>query len=127
MAPEDELALRVYKWAKRKRLRVPTILHLLEYEVGIPVERPLIPEVRFDLNIRDADALLSFRFDVAGVLELTSLLRVPNVVITEHRDRVLGVEAMCILLRRLRYPIIFYDMVAKFGRSREQLCRIFNY
>jgi hypothetical protein len=37
------------------------------------------------------------------------------------------VEAMCILLRRLRYPVIYYDMVATFGRSREQLCRVFNF
>ncbi|ETV93871.1 hypothetical protein H310_12219 [Aphanomyces invadans] len=34
---------------------------------------------------------------------------------------------MCVLLKRLRYPISYYDLIATFGRSREQLCRIFNY
>ncbi|ETV69613.1 hypothetical protein H257_14752 [Aphanomyces astaci] len=100
---------------------------LLEFGLGIPVERPLIPAISFDVNMRDADAVLSFRFDVAGVLQLTSLLGVPNVVITSSRDRVTDVEAMVILLKRLRYPITFYDMLSTFGRSREQICRILNH
>ncbi|KAF0708738.1 hypothetical protein AaE_013106 [Aphanomyces astaci] len=124
---ESDLALQVYKWAKRKKLSPATTTMLLEFGLGLPVERPLIPLVSFDINMRDADAVLSFRFDVSGVLELTSLLGVPNVVITSSRDRVTGVEAMAILLKRLRYPITFYDMLSTFGRSREQLCRIFNH
>ncbi|ETV69519.1 hypothetical protein H257_14881 [Aphanomyces astaci] len=132
---ESDLALRVYKWAKRKKLNLATTTMLLEFGLGLPVERPLIPVVSFEelttgikgRDMRDADAVLSFRFDVSGVLELTSLLGVPNVVITSSRDRVTGVEAMAILLKRLRYPITFYDMLSTFGRSREQLCRIFNH
>ncbi|KAH9103027.1 hypothetical protein AeMF1_020523 [Aphanomyces euteiches] len=102
-------------------------MKLFEYGLGIPVERPIIPDVRFDLNMRDADSVMSFRFDVHGIVELSSLLGIPNVVITNSRDRILGVEALCILLKRLRYPTIFYDMMATFGRSRGQLCRIFNH
>ncbi|RHY88618.1 hypothetical protein DYB35_011573 [Aphanomyces astaci] len=124
---ESQLALRVYKWAKRKKMHPTTMMTLLEYGLGIPVERPLIPDVRFDFNMRDVDAHMSFRFDVRGVLQLSSLLGVPNVVITTNRDRVVGVETIAILLRRLRYPITYYDMLSMFGRSREQLCRIFNY
>ncbi|ETV71304.1 hypothetical protein H257_13435 [Aphanomyces astaci] len=124
---ESDLALRVYKWEKRKKLSPATTTMLLEFGLGLPVERPLIPVVSFDINMRDADAVLSFRFDVSGVLELTSLLGVPNVVITSSRDRVTGVEDMAILLKRLRYPITFYDMLSTFGRSREQLRRIFNH
>ncbi|RQM19825.1 hypothetical protein B5M09_013020 [Aphanomyces astaci] len=124
---ESQLALRVYKWAKRKKMHPTTMMTLLEYGLGIPVERPLIPDVRFDCNMRDVDAHMSFRFDVRGVLQLSSLLGVPNVVITPNRDRVVGVEAIAILLRRLRYPITYYDMLSMFGRCREQLCRIFNY
>ncbi|ETV74137.1 hypothetical protein H257_11102 [Aphanomyces astaci] len=127
MDPNDQLALRVFKWAKRKNFSYATRVLLLEYGLGIPVERPLIPDIRFDLNMRDADELLSYRFDVRGVVELTDLLGIPNVVITSARDRVVGVEALAILLRRLRYPITYYNMVASFGRSREQICRIFNY
>ncbi|KAF0772075.1 hypothetical protein AaE_002359, partial [Aphanomyces astaci] len=65
-ADETKLALRLYKWAKRKKLKPDTTTMLLEYGLGMPAERPLIPDVRFDINMRDADAILSFRFDVAG-------------------------------------------------------------
>ncbi|KAH9183905.1 hypothetical protein AeNC1_014118, partial [Aphanomyces euteiches] len=122
-----KFALHAYRWAKKKKLRLDMILMLLEYGVGIPMERPLIPEVQFDLNMRDKDVEISFRFNVRGVVQLTYLLGIPNVVITSNRNRVLGVEAKCITLRRLRYPVTFYDMLSTFGRSRAQLCRIFNH
>ncbi|KAF0746619.1 hypothetical protein AaE_008058, partial [Aphanomyces astaci] len=123
---EVRLAMRVYRWAKRKKLRSAKTMLLFEFGLGIPVERPLIPDVRFNLDISDINAQMSFRFDVRGILELACLLGVPNVV-TSGRDRVCGVEALCVLLRRLRYPVTFYDMVATFVRSREQLCRVFNH
>ncbi|RHY79851.1 hypothetical protein DYB26_012421 [Aphanomyces astaci] len=47
---ESQLALRVYKWAKRKKMHMTTMMTLLEYGLGILVERPLIPDVRFDLT-----------------------------------------------------------------------------
>ncbi|ETV69898.1 hypothetical protein H257_14497 [Aphanomyces astaci] len=122
-----KLALNWLKWAKRKRLSPTQTIAPLEYVLGIAIERPLIPDVRLDLNMRDVDARLSFRFDMRDVLQLTTLLGVPNVVVTSSFDRLLGVEAMCVMLRRLRYPTTYYDKVATFGRSREQLCRVFNF
>ncbi|ETV94966.1 hypothetical protein H310_11607 [Aphanomyces invadans] len=128
MNSEDiAFALQIFKWAKRKKLKPHITSMLLEYALGLPAERPLIPAIRFDINMRDADSILSFRFNVAGVLQLTSLLGVPNAVITSCRDRVIGVEALAIMLKRLRYPITYYDLLATFGRSREQICRIFNH
>ncbi|KAH9109808.1 hypothetical protein LEN26_013933, partial [Aphanomyces euteiches] len=118
---------RLLRWARRRKIRWNVIIDLFEYSLGLSAERSLIPDIRFKLDMRDIDAEKSFRFKVNGVLQLTSLVGVPNVIITETRDRVVGVEAMCIVLRRLRYPTTYYDMVAVFGRSREQLCRVFNF
>jgi hypothetical protein len=90
------------------------------------VERPLIPDVRFDLNaMSDANAVLEFRFDVAGVQKLGFLLGVPAVVVTSSRNRVLRDEAMCILLSRMAFPTRFFDMSRTFGRSRSALCDVF--
>ncbi|ETV90675.1 hypothetical protein H310_14569 [Aphanomyces invadans] len=90
------------------------------------VERPLIPDVRFDLNaMSDANALLEFRFDVAGVQQLGFLLGLPAVVITLSRNRVLRDEAMCILLSRMAFPTRLFDMSRTFGRSRSVLCDVF--
>ncbi|KAF0697991.1 Aste57867_11373 [Aphanomyces stellatus] len=90
------------------------------------VERQLIPNVRFDLGrMNDADAILKFRFDVAGIQRLVALLCVPNVVITEYRDRCNGDEALCITLYKMSYPRRYYDMMDTFGRSRESLSHIF--
>ncbi|ETV97673.1 hypothetical protein H310_09560 [Aphanomyces invadans] len=75
---ESIIAPRVYKLTKRKKLSPTSTTMLLEYALGILVERPLIPAVSFDINMRDADAVLSFRFDVSGVLQLTSLLECMN-------------------------------------------------
>ncbi|KAF4029261.1 DDE superfamily endonuclease [Phytophthora infestans] len=51
------------------------------------VERPSIPAVTFDLaSYTDANSELEFRFDVAGVYELRSLLRIPDTVVTAHGD-----------------------------------------
>ncbi|OQR88600.1 hypothetical protein ACHHYP_06726 [Achlya hypogyna] len=75
----------------------------------------------------DADALLSFRFDVGGIIQLASLLRLPETIITSAGDRTSSEEALAIVLYRLVYPKRYYDMIVKFGRSRESLCHIFNW
>ncbi|ETV74123.1 hypothetical protein H257_11088 [Aphanomyces astaci] len=45
----------------------------------------------------DGDATLKFRFEVAGVVRLVHLLRIPGVFITKSNDRCLGAEALCIV------------------------------
>ncbi|OQR85794.1 hypothetical protein ACHHYP_20542 [Achlya hypogyna] len=64
----------------------------------------------------DVDAKLSFRFDVLGILRLSFLLGIPNA------SSQLGGS-----VHRSLYPIVYYDMIKTFGRSRSQLCRIFNH
>lgn len=62
------------------------------------VERPLVPTARFDFaSMTDADCVDAFRFDKQGIVKLCHILQIPTVVITEARDRILGVDAMCMV------------------------------
>ncbi|ETP18214.1 hypothetical protein F441_07530 [Phytophthora nicotianae CJ01A1] len=71
------------------------------------VERPLIPNVSFDLaRYTNANCEHEFRFDVAGIHELFSLLRIPDEVVTVYMAR-------------------FTIAVLVFGSSRGRLSRIF--
>ncbi|ETV89809.1 hypothetical protein H310_15355, partial [Aphanomyces invadans] len=92
------------------------------------IEPPLIPDVRFVLDsYPDANALLDFRFDAAGIKRLGHLLGFPAVIVTPNESRVCRDEAMCILLSRMTFPRRFHDMARMFGRSRGRLCDIFLY
>ncbi|KAE8976455.1 hypothetical protein PF005_g25832 [Phytophthora fragariae] len=89
-------------------------------------ERPLIPDVRFDLSTYgDASATKDFRFDVNGIKLLANLFALPGVVITEVGDRCIREEALTVMLYRLSYPRRLHDMMGKFGRSTSALSRIF--
>ncbi|OQR85729.1 hypothetical protein ACHHYP_11479 [Achlya hypogyna] len=63
-----------------------------------------------------ATRMFSFRFDKSGALLLASLLGLPHVIATSARDHVLGVEAL----------YIDFTIMATFGHSCKQLCRVFN-
>ncbi|KAE8911870.1 hypothetical protein PF007_g7139 [Phytophthora fragariae] len=89
-------------------------------------ERPLIPDVRFDLSTYgDASATKDFRFDVNGIKLLANLFALPAVVITEDGDRCIREEALAVMVYRLSYPRRLHDMMGKFGRSTSALSRIF--
>ncbi|KAF0703626.1 hypothetical protein AaE_015294 [Aphanomyces astaci] len=120
LAQKDLALLLAHAKTKRQRRFVSAVI------AAQVVERPLIPDVRFDLNaMSDANALLEFRFDVAGVQQLGFLLGLPAVVITTARNRVLRDEAICILLSRMAFPTRLFDMARTFGRSRPVLCDLF--
>ncbi|GMF56407.1 unnamed protein product [Phytophthora fragariaefolia] len=89
-------------------------------------ERPLIPDVRLDLDTYGyANAVKAFRFDVHGISLLVRLCGLPDTVITEAGDRCLAEEALAVMLHRLSYPRRLHDMMDKFGRSTPALSRIF--
>ncbi|KAF4033981.1 DDE superfamily endonuclease [Phytophthora infestans] len=89
------------------------------------VERPSIPAVTFDLaSYTDANSELEFRFDVAGVYELRSLLRISDTVVTAHGDTCSGDTALCVMLARLAFPTRYYDMMKTFERGTAWLCRV---
>ncbi|ETO72545.1 hypothetical protein F444_11360, partial [Phytophthora nicotianae P1976] len=85
--------------SKRKKLPYLVLLH------DGAIDRPLIPNIVFSLaSFTDANCELEFHFDIGGLQRLCTLLQVSAVVITAHRDRVMAIEALCIMLRRLAYP-----------------------
>ncbi|ETV90211.1 hypothetical protein H310_14955 [Aphanomyces invadans] len=98
---QKELVLLLAMSMTRRQREI--ILALLAERV---VERPLIPAVRFSIDaMTDANALLDYRFDVAGIKELGFVLGLSAVIVIETRNRVHRDEAMCIVLGRLTFPI----------------------
>ncbi len=64
------------------------------------IELPINPELRLHLNdMTDQECRLHFRFRHRHIQLLVSRLGFPDVIIIpEHKDRVLAVEAFCLLL-----------------------------
>ncbi|ETL92418.1 hypothetical protein L917_09266 [Phytophthora nicotianae] len=103
--------------SKRKKLPYLVLLH------DGAIERPLIPNIVFSLaSFTDANCELEFRFDIGGLQRLCVLLQVPVVVITAHRDRVMAIEALCIMLRRLAYPQRLDPAAASLATPRPSAC-----
>ena len=83
---------------------------------------------KFDLaKISDDDAQKWFRFDKSHLERLRHTLRIPDLIKTEKRDRASGVVALCIVLRRLVYPIRLIESTQLLERSKSSLSRIFNH
>ncbi|KAE9003855.1 hypothetical protein PR003_g17303 [Phytophthora rubi] len=118
---EDLLTWYIWKDArisKRKKLL---------YLCGLKfVEQPEIPDENFNLDgYTDTNADLEFRFNVAALRELHELYQIPEVVVTDQRDSLPGIEALCIMLSHLVYPKRYFDMMKTFGRSIPAMSRIF--
>jgi hypothetical protein len=71
--------------------------------------------------------ILINRFNKDDLLLLLNTLAIPQVIITENRLRVLGLDALCIFLRRFAYPNRLFDLISIFGRPRDELSRIITY
>jgi hypothetical protein len=54
-------------------------------------------------------------------------LRIPQIIITDNRLRIFGIDALCVFLRRYAYPNRFFDMMKILGRSCDELSRITTY
>ena len=62
-------------------------------------------EESFDLdNYSDKECRAYFRFKREDLFQLLDALRIPDVVETTSQDSASGLEALCIVLRRLAYP-----------------------
>lgn len=88
------------------------------------IERPLVPDARFNPDTTDANALEDYRFTCDELKQLTDLLLIPNVFITSAGDRVVGVEALAMLCYRLSYPGKLSRIRKEFGRSDPSCSRI---
>jgi len=74
-----------------------TVALAVQEELSRP-ELPMIPPGSFDLAPYIDNCRLQFRFDY------DDLIRLPAVLMTSSSDRVLILDALCILLYRLSYP-----------------------
>ena len=109
-------------------MTMATVIFEWEYLMEIP--HPLIPDTRFDpanLGTSATFGLQSehlFRFSVEQLKILVISLRLPTFLWTPERDAFNAMEGLCIVLRRLVYPVRYLDMVQLFGRSRASLSHI---
>jgi hypothetical protein len=87
------------------------------------------PELRLNLNdLNEADCKSYFRFSHSEIKRIIVHLQLPEVIIVPtHADRVLIVEAICLIFRRLSYPCRWFDLQNQFGRHVSALSRIFYY
>ena len=94
------------------------------------VPRPLVPDHRFDpANLGTSftgglEAEHLFRFTSEQLYYLVDALRIPWIMKTEERDKFYGIEGLCIMLRRLVFPVRYMDMVQLFGRQTGPMSRI---
>lgn len=93
------------------------------------LDRPLLPGFSFDLNdLSEVDCKARFRFTHDGLKRLFIGLRLPAVLtVPKYRDRISGLEGLCIVLRRLVYPQRWCDISSEFSRHVAALSRIFTY
>ena len=90
--------------------------------------RSSIFDSRFELGkLDDFECLRRFRFLKSDVRKIVSLLKWDDDEFLNARRgyRASGVEAFCIISRRLSTPCIWRDMEYEFGRSASVLCEIF--
>ena len=92
-------------------------------------ERVLGARAPFDLStLSDDECVQYFRFRRDEIRQLAAALHLP-VVVTVARSRVAAPreEALCIVLRRLAYPVRHADLAPMFSRSASALSEIGNF
>ena len=81
----------------------------------------------FDLDeMEDDECVAEFRVRKRDISLLGEVLQIPEVVICNQRSIADGTEALCMLLKRLAYPIRYSDMVPRFARRVPVLSMITN-
>lgn len=78
-------------------------------------------------NWETYDALtckVELRFVKNYIPHLQNVLQIPEWIKFYRGSYCTGLEALCILLRRLAFPIRYCDMVPRFARSVPDLCKI---
>lgn len=82
---------------------------------------------RFSLeDVKDSECVAEFRFRKGDLLLPAIVLQIPDSFTCCQRSVASGMEALCILLRRLTYPCRYSDMLPRFGRPVSVLSMINN-
>jgi hypothetical protein len=87
---------------------------------------PRMTQQRFD-SLSEAEMWDNFRFYRADFSRLQALFKFPDVIHIPRHGHFTGLEAMCVLLRRLRYPSTLSLLVPFFGRREQQLSALFHF
>lgn len=102
----------------------------MDWLLAIP--RPVVPDYRFHPSFcgtartQGLSAESLFRFDEDQLYQLVVALQMPAIMYTYARDRFYAIEGLCLVLRRLIFPIRYEDLVCLFGRQTGPLSRVFR-
>lgn len=111
------------RFGAKRVLSVAIALKLITFRKSLPCY-----PVSFSLaGISRDDAQKWFRFKKEELKKLQLALRIPKKIVTAHRDRACGLQALCILLRHLAYPNRIIETSKMFRRSNSAFNRIFNH
>ena len=75
----------------------------------------------------EAQCKREFCFLHSHIYNLKNVLNIPEKIVTCQRKVSSGVDALCILLKRLAFPCRYTNMVLTFGRNETKLCLIYNH
>ena len=75
-------------------------------------------------RVAEDDCMAQFRFQKEDLPRLMNVLRIPAKVVCSNGTTADGMEALCIVLRKLAYPCRLGDMIPLFGSSAPELSLI---
>ena len=82
---------------------------------------------KFNLEeLDDSETWTEFRFLKNDLYTVKEALGIPDNFRTSNRLLVDGIEGLCIFLKRLAYPCLYYEFMTRFGRPVPQYCIIFH-
>ena len=103
-------------------------LLLYDLNTSTNLDLPYHSYDHFDLDVLENDECLSeFRFRKQDMTLLAEVMQVPDVITCYQRSVCSGLEALCIVLKRLAYPCRYADMLPRFARPVPVLCMINNH
>lgn len=133
---EGERAVVYYEPESEEEQEVEVEVEVEVEEVGmvdVGVERPplfrepFIPGERFNILLMDDnEANEQLRFYRNDIIDIVTALRLPDLIVTQSRDKVWSVEALCLMLYRFSSPSKLSRMSSVFHRSRSTISRVIN-
>lgn len=86
-----------------------------------------IPITPFNLDdYDDAECKHLFRFRRADILRLRCVLGIPDEIRCYNGSVFDGLDGLCLVLRRLAFPVRYYDLLPMFARSQPELSMLFQ-
>ena len=103
------------------------MLLLYDLNSSTNLELPYDSYNHFNLDVLENDECLSeFRFQKRDFTLLVEVMQIPDVITCYQRSVCSGLEALCIVLKRLAYPCHYANMIPRLARPVPMLCMINN-